>query len=67
MRPANIQGLKDSIRAAFAEITVEMRKKAALAYRGRLEKVIGNDWGTSRCTTELKVNGFVSNLDEYNP
>ena len=37
-RPANIPELKDRIRAAFAEINVEMRKKAALAYRERLEK-----------------------------
>ena len=44
-RPANIPELKDRIRAAFAEITVEMRKKAALAYRERLEQVIENDGG----------------------
>ena len=55
------------IKAAFAEITVEMRKKAALAYRERFEKVIENDGVTSGCTTELKVNGFLPNLDEYNP
>ena len=42
---ANIPELKDRIRAAFTEITVEMRKKAALAYRERLEKVIENDGG----------------------
>ena len=66
-RPANIPGLKGRIRAAFAEITVEMRNKTAPAYRERLKKVIENDGGTSTCTTELKVNGFVPNLDEYNP
>ena len=44
-RPANIPALKDRIRGPFAEITVEMRKKAALAYRERLEKVIENDGG----------------------
>ena len=58
-RPANFLELKGRTRAAFAEITVEMRKKAALAYRERLEKVIEKDGVTSRCTTELKVNGFV--------
>ena len=66
-RPANIPELKDRIRAEFAEITVELRKKAALAYRERPEKVIENDGVTSRCTTELKVNRFVPNLEEYNP
>ena len=51
-RPVNIPELKDRIRAftvesrAFrVEITVEMRKKAALAYRERLEKVIEKDGG----------------------
>ena len=66
-RPSNIQELKDRIRAAFAEITVEMRKKAAPAYRERLEKVIENGGVTSRSRAELKVNGFVQNLDKYNP
>ena len=55
------------IRATFAEITVEMRKKTALAYRERLEEVTENDGVTSRCITEIKVDGFVRNLDEYNP
>ena len=90
-RPANIPELKDRIRTEIADITVEMRKKAAhgrkmtfavdaplnpnkqtnkkaaLAYRERLGTVIENDVVTSRCTTELKVNGFVPNLVEYNP
>ena len=44
-RPANILELKDQIRAAFAEIIVDMRKEAALAYRERLEKVIESDGG----------------------
>ena len=66
-RPANIPELKDRTRAEFAEITVEMHKKAALAYRERLEKVIESDGVTSRCTAELKANGFVPNLDEHNP
>ena len=44
-RPVNIPGLKDRIRAAFTDITVEMRKKAVLAYRECLEKVIKNDRG----------------------
>ena len=44
-RAANIPGLKDRKRAEFAEITVKMRKKAAFAYRERLEKVIENDGG----------------------
>ena len=44
-RPANIPGLKDRKRAEFGEITVEMRKKAAFAYRELLEKVIENGGG----------------------
>ena len=44
-RRANIPELKGRIIAAFAEITVEMRKKAALTYREGLEKAIENDAG----------------------
>ena len=47
-RPANIPGMKDRKRAEFAEITVEMRRKAAFAYRELLEKVIENDGGLRR-------------------
>ena len=66
-RPANILELKDRIRAKFGDIPVELRKKAALAYRERPEKVIENDGVTSSCTTELKMDGFVPNSEEYNP
>ena len=54
---ANIPGLKDRIRAAFAEITVDMRKKIVLAYREHSEEVIENDGVSLSCTTDLKVNG----------
>ena len=47
-RPANIPKLKDWIRAEFAETTIEMRKKAALAYRERPEKVFENYGGHFR-------------------
>ena len=66
-RPANIPELIERIRAELVEITVEMRKKAALAHRERLEKVIENGGVTSMCIIELKVNGFVRNFNEYNP
>ncbi len=44
-RPPDIAELKERIRGAFAEITVEMRQKTVLAYRERLEKVIENGGG----------------------
>ena len=44
-RPANITGLKDRIRAAFAEITIEMCRKAALAEREHPGKMIENGGG----------------------
>ena len=44
-QPTTIEELKQRIRDAFAEITVEMRQKTILAYRERLEQVIENDGG----------------------
>ena len=44
-QPASIPELKERIRGAFAEITIEMRQKTVLAYRERLEQVINNDGG----------------------
>ncbi len=44
-RPVDIPDLKERIRDAFGEITVEMRQNALLSYRDRLEKVIENDGG----------------------
>ncbi len=44
-KPADIPELKDRIRAAFTQITVEMRQKTMLSYHERLEQVIENDGG----------------------
>ena len=56
-RTANIPEFKGRSKAAFAEITVEMRKKTALAYRERRESDRKRSWVTSRSTTELKMDG----------
>lgn len=41
-RPVDIPDLKNRIRRAFEEITVEMRMKTILQYRERLEQIMEN-------------------------
>lgn len=48
-RPRDLLELKDRIRTAFNEITVEMRFKTALQYKERLQQVLENGGSHVEC------------------